>query len=195
MDRKEFLKAGCGAGLCACAGMSFLTQLACGETTAPKVEKPAQEQPAAEIQWKEQWIKKVFTRLLETMEKDVDEPTRQKILMSMGRECANHYGFPVKYKGQPEKFWNEEIKNWKESAETAEYDKEKGVITFASAKRTNCTCVFADKGKTPSYFCHCSLGWATEVFANVFKTPVKVELVESVLQGGSRCAFKIQLLS
>jgi hypothetical protein len=195
MDRKEFLKAGCGAGLCACVGVSLLSQLADGETTAGKENKPtpAEEHPAVkELRNKQNWIKAVFTRMLEAMEKHVDEPTRQTILMAMGRECASRLGYPTKYKGNPEGFWNEVLTRWKE---TAQYDKEKGTITIASSERTDCTCIFVDKDKTPPYFCNCSLGWQAEMYETILSKPVKVELVESVLRGGKRCVFKIHILS
>ncbi|MFZ0033553.1 MAG: hypothetical protein WAK60_01015 [Sedimentisphaerales bacterium] len=191
MNRKEFLKMGCGAGLCGCAGLSFLAQLARGQTAEKKQKEP--EHPAVkELQRKQNWVKKVFTRMLETMGETVDEPTRLKILMSMGRQCANLGGWPTRYKGNPEGFWNEVLARWKE---TAEYDKENGIITITSSERTDCTCIFVDKEKTPPYFCDCSLGWQTEMYETIFSKPVKVELVESVLRGGKRCVFKIQILS
>jgi hypothetical protein len=193
MDRKEFLKAGCGAGLCACAGMSFLSQLACGETTAPKDDKPAQEHPAVkELREKQKWVKKVFTRMLETMEKEVDEPARRKILMSMGRTCASSQPYPTQYKGNPEGFWKEVLAPAKI---TAEYNKEQGIITITPLEKHDCSCIFVDKEKTPSFFCDCTLGWQTELYEALFAKPVKVELLKSVLRGGDRCIVKIHLLS
>ena len=184
--------------MCACAGISSLSQPVCAETAEQNNKKPSdgEEHPAVkELRWKQNWVKRVFTRLLETMDKTLDEPTRQKILISMGRECANVWGFPAKYKGNFEEFWNKEIERWKEAAEIAEYDREKGVIMISSAERTDCTCVFVDKEKTPRYFCDCSLGWQMELFETILRKPVKVELVDSVLRGGKRCVFKIRILS
>jgi predicted hydrocarbon binding protein len=171
-----------------------LAQLACGQTAEKKENQPgnAEKHPAIkELRWKQNWVKKVFTRMLETMGMTVDEPTRQKILTSMGRQCANLGGWPTKYKGNPEGFWNEVLTRWKE---TAEYDKENGIITVTSSERTDCTCIFVDKEKTPAYFCDCSLGWQSEMYETIFSKPVKVEPVESVLRGGKCCVFKIQIL-
>jgi predicted hydrocarbon binding protein len=37
------------------------------------------------------------------------------------------------------------------------------------------------------------VGYIQELFGRTFGQPVKVELLESVLHGGKRCKFKIEL--
>ena len=46
------------------------------------------------------------------------------------------------------------------------------------------------KSKT---LCLCSRGWMEETFGTVTSKKVKVKLVETVLTGGKRCYFKMQL--
>ena len=41
-------------------------------------------------------------------------------------------------------------------------------------------------------YCHCSTGWYQSLFEAAFGKPVKVRLVQSILQGANRCEFEIE---
>jgi len=45
----------------------------------------------------------------------------------------------------------------------------------------------------PEVFCACGGGWYATLWEGILKEPVRVELVESVLQGASCCTFRIRL--
>lgn len=49
-----------------------------------------------------------------------------------------------------------------------------------------------DSFPTPTY-CYCGSGWFTRLWDNVLGQPVRVEVVDSVLQGGETCTFAIVL--
>ncbi|MDD4292196.1 MAG: DUF6144 family protein [Clostridia bacterium] len=58
-----------------------------------------------------------------------------------------------------------------------------------------CYCPFLKdvKGSLPTDWCMCSLGYAEELFASVTGKTVRTELLESVIQGSSRCVIRITL--
>jgi hypothetical protein len=47
---------------------------------------------------------------------------------------------------------------------------------------------------TPPVVCNCSLGWHKGTWETVTGRKVRVSLKESVLRGGKRCVFEVQLL-
>ncbi len=59
----------------------------------------------------------------------------------------------------------------------------------------SCYCSFAKHSTEPfpSIRCYCSLGYAEEMFFGVTGKPVRAELLESVLTGGSKCRIRVEL--
>lgn len=55
-----------------------------------------------------------------------------------------------------------------------------------------CGCVKRVNEQLPEIWCYCTLGYAKSVFSKVFNKDVKVQLVESIKTGGTRCAVSIE---
>ena len=53
-----------------------------------------------------------------------------------------------------------------------------------------CSLVKRIKGLSPLY-CYCSAGWYEQLFFSVFNSPVEVEKITTILDGGSHCEFEI----
>jgi predicted hydrocarbon binding protein len=49
------------------------------------------------------------------------------------------------------------------------------------------------KKRFSSTYCNCSRGYLLELFEQIFEKPVKVDLVESVIQGAKSCKFIIHI--
>jgi predicted hydrocarbon binding protein len=78
--------------------------------------------------------------------------------------------------------------------EKAEYNEKTGTIRIVDRSK-NCTCPLVEKGLTPSDQCECTLGWQKQTYSAILGKPVEAELEESILRGGSRCVFRIQVCS
>lgn len=179
MDRKEFLKS-CAGGLCACAAAGFV---------------PVEEVSAAETAKKDDWrlpfVKRRYGKMLQVLSTKMDEKSLNDTLYQVGTHCSSLGDEWIKkYRGDFDGFCKS-IKNGV-SGDTVTYDREKGILTMASDERTECFCplVGAD---TPNVVCNCSLGWQQHTWETFFQKKVKVELKESVLRGGKRCVFEIQV--
>jgi hypothetical protein len=129
-----------------------------------------------------------FAELVTIMGEDLDGATRDKILMRLGRECAQAYR-PLfqKYRGNLSGFHDKIKMAWLESAA---YDEKTGVLRIAG-KPGPCGCPLVKAGRTPTDFCNCSAGWQLEAYSIVMDKPVTVEIEETVLRGGQRCSFRI----
>ena len=56
-----------------------------------------------------------------------------------------------------------------------------------------CGMVSKTKERFSSTYCNCSRGYLLELFEQIFEKPVKVDLVESVIQGAKSCKFIIHI--
>ncbi len=58
-----------------------------------------------------------------------------------------------------------------------------------------CHCDYAraaDSDLSPTY-CYCGAGWCQRIWEDILGRPVKIEIVESVLQGGDVCKFAVHI--
>jgi predicted hydrocarbon binding protein len=188
--RRRFLKNGCGAGLCACAGSALLATGCQSESkieSAVPVETTPQSDPAWRLQWWLTHTQKQMARLWELLETHLDEPTRVSILEQLGRNCATNLGWAEAHKGDPEGFFR--FMNEK-AGEQFDYDRDKGVITVTTRER-DCDCRMAHSKITPPIFCACSIGWQKHTYETLLGQKVDVRVKESVLRGSKRCVFVV----
>lgn len=178
MNRTEFLKT-CAGGLYGCAAIGLL---------APG-NLPAAETPKLE-DWRFQFIKQRYAKLLENLGGRVGDQTLNEILQQQGRYCGSMADMARKHKGDIDGFIQTITREWKQEIT---YDREKGVITAAGPETKECFCPLIDVRYTPKSACNCSLGWTQFVYEAVLGKKVQVELKESVLRGGKRCVFEIHV--
>ncbi len=177
MDRKEFLKAACGLGVCGCALNLF------GATAPLRAdEAPAEDQRLAFARYQ-------IAKMLGFMADDESAATCAGILEKTGRECAKLGQLGAGFKGDPEGYFAAAQANW--GTEFA-WDKGTGVITVSVAEG-ECGCPLVDMKRTPAVWCNCSVGYQKESFEAIFGRPVQARLVESKLTGAKRCVFEITL--
>jgi predicted ArsR family transcriptional regulator len=177
MKRSEFLKAAGVMGFCCCAGAAGLAQ--------SPAAKPSDTPEVNELRRKLDFMQKRIARLIQALE----EPTRKKVLETMGRECAREFGHLTgRFKGKPKEFLEEARRIWMDKAD---YDEKAGTIRVMD-RPGNCTCAFVRIGLTPPEFCQCSVGWQKEAYATILGKPMDAEIESSVLRGDERCAFRMQ---
>ncbi len=182
MTRTDFMK--CTLGICSCAGLAvFQQEAAHAESGTLEIDELKRRLDAA---------RKRFAILVRILNDNLDGPTRRKILENLGRECAKQYSsLTDKYKGNVNAFLDAIQRQW---VEKAEYDEMAGTIRIVD-KSKNCTCPLVDQSQTPADFCDCTLGWQKETYSAILGRSVEVALEESILRGGKRCVFRIQVLS
>jgi hypothetical protein len=95
-----------------------------------------------------------------------------------------------KYRGNLDGFLDEARKQW---VEKAEYDGAAGTIRIVD-KSKSCTCPLVKAGETPADFCECTLGLQEAAYSAILGKPVRASLEESILRGGNRCVFLIQVI-
>ena len=181
MNRKDFFKNACKAGICGCAGIALLSPsnlLAAEDST--NEEKP---------DWRIGFMQKRFARFIEIMNSNLDDETKNKLIEELGRACANEgYKDLLKYKGKIKEFLKDIETKW---VEKTEFDEEKKEIRIIDKKRESCFCPFVDMSKMSKDFCNCSIGWQKETYETILGVPVDVKIESSVLRGSDKCSFII----
>lgn len=190
MKRRELLTNTVKTGACACA-MMFLG----GEGIAFADDKKKEQEKKEKEDKNREFISNWTETLMLTMDGNLDEKTKTKIMEISGRKCAErtYKQFATKFKGNIKGFLETVQKQW---AEKTIFDEKKGVITVHGKKTKGCFCPLA-AGK-PTFktgtFCLCSRGWMTEIFETVTAKKVKVELLSTILTGGDHCVFQITMV-
>jgi len=193
MNRKQFLK-NCAGGLCCCFATGGLAAAAtAAETNSPATNSPGNSASANSAEtWRSRFVRRRYARLLGILSAQMDEKTLNETLLELGRYCATTDPKLESCRGNFDGYCEHLKHTW---GDEVTYDREKGVITVTSPERTDCFCPFIGvRYNTPKVVCNCSLGWQQHTWETILGKPVKVELVESVLRGGKRCIFKIQVL-
>ena len=181
MDRKQFLK-GCACGVCGCVATGAI---------AP-ADLLAADAPAAG-DWRLGFVKRRYAKLIEVLSARMDERALSETLHDLGSYCSGSDPRLEKYRGDFDGYEEHLAKT--ASGDTVTFDREKGVITVVSPEREDCFCpLISLQAGTPKEVCDCSLGWHEHTWQTVLGKKVRVELTESVLRGGKRCAFRVQVL-
>lgn len=180
MQRRDFLKNACAAGLCSCA----VARVLAADDPAPAAPTPPPEN------WRINFAKQRYGKLVSTVAEKVDPATFRAIIEEVGQFCGGS-GFAAKFAGDLDGFLAEVRKRW---GATVEHQKETGVVrlTFGGAGG-DCHCPLMSKSTVPPAACACSVGSIRQMFTVVTQRAVGCELKESALQGGARCAFEIRL--
>jgi predicted hydrocarbon binding protein len=184
MDRKDFFKKSCQAGLCACTGFAVLNQSNVLATEPNSVKKNED--------WRIGFMQKRYAKVIDILNSNLDGNTQEKILESLGRTCSKESEKDrLKFKGDLEGFLKDLKSQW---AEDASYNKEKGEIRIVGKKVESCFCPLAGDKSISKTICNCSLGWQKETLESITGKTVKAKIESSFLRGGDRCCFSAQIL-
>ncbi len=173
MNRSEFFRV-CALGACSSCALPAQS----GDSEA---EQARRRLGAAQAR---------FGQLITLLQGNVDEATRKKLYAALGSWCGRiPAAEAAKLKPDVRAFVAKMQKDW--GLAQADYDEARGTVRIVDTR--GCGCPAAKAGVTPGEFCECSLAWQKEVFTAVTGKPVRVELEESMLRGGKRCAFVIHV--
>lgn len=205
IDRKQFLS-GVGkmwACSCVCAMTAGIRAVMAEEGTKA-VQQPAKGEEAKKprsqerIQFTEKWV----VRFFKVLDENIDEAARKKLMMANGKACLLAWQKETNQQVRKEPVTLERFAAWAKQHKDSGYEVDGNVIysqymssaeTGLASPENHCLCPMVESnpaGLSPTY-CNCSLGYVKEMHEQMFKKPLNVELVSSVLRGDKRCKFKI----
>jgi len=141
----------------------------------------------AHVKHSHKWIR----ALIESLDTQADEKTKEKILENCGRNCI------------PRSFI-EKVKALKENTKNTDDFLDKLGQTWKHLQRNGdnihvvynkcyCPLVKDYSERLSPTFCNCSKGWIKEVFESALEKPIAVELEKSIKQGDRVCKFNVHL--
>jgi hypothetical protein len=189
MNRSEFIRTS-ATGLCATAALMLPKSSAqAAEAAAPNSAEKALEQEKGTREFINHWL----GDLLNTMETELDEKTRVKLIEGCGKACFNRFSFKqdiaAKGKGDLDKLiaaYHQNFEIWK--------DGEFVHIRYGETS-PGCYCPAA-KFRAPKpgdLHCECTRMTHQTIFETALGRPFKVDILESVRRGGKTCHFRVHL--
>ncbi len=197
--RREFLSKAGKLCACSCVGamLAGLTDVMGEEVVSDTTKVATKSRDTQRMEFAEGWLRRFF----DIFDANLDEATRNKIMMANGKSC---YLTWIKDTGQEikpvgfERFtkWiNEKVTDgsYTVDGKTIYFQYMYAAETGKEADAGKCLCTLVEskpEGLSPTY-CICSVGYVKQMHEMYLGQPVEVELVDSVLRGGQRCKFKI----
>ena len=180
MDRKEFLRMGC----CALAVLAAPKGLAAAEDP-----KPCDD---SQLKFIQNWV----TDLMETIDNEVDEETKIKLISGCGRGCYRRHQFKqdiaAKGKGDVDKLieaYKANFECWREGDKLVH-------VRFGEINKYGCYCPAAryrpGKPKTDIH-CYCTRATHQSIWEAALGKPVKIDILQSVRRGDPTCHFLVHL--
>lgn len=178
-------------------------ELLAGEKISKKVMEGSEETTEKTDKKKTaEWVKTAMERL----DALVDEETRVQIMENCGYNCAEVNNRVIeRAKNRRKRFKNAdeflEAEQRKPMVGTRLVREGKILYQFytpqAFTRPMRCYCALLrglpDDQKVSGTYCHCSKAFVKKFWENVLERPVRVELKESVVSGGSECKFAIHI--
>lgn len=183
MNRKDFFRSSLSAG--ACAGCFLLPLQPVVALASDSTEYEKYQQLLKDKEFIQNWL----SDLLSTIETELDEPTRVKLLAGCGRGCFNRHQFKSdiaeKGKGDVDKLieaYKANFEAWKEG--------NKVHIRFGEVS-PGCYCPAAKNrpAKPNDLHCECTRATHQAIFETALGRPVEVKILESVRRGNKTCHF------
>ncbi len=191
MNRKQFLTTFTGC---------------CGAVAALGGAAPAQERPKPQgtpCEKKYAFSQTYVKRMMDLLDQQLDEPTRTRLMRTMGKVCFE--GGHSKPAAKPAPDALEKMLDGIKKYGGDEMVRREGdhIIHFQYTRNPAglkvadgwCLCPVVERGPEglSGTFCECSVGYVQQMFQRTTEQPVKVTLVESLKRGGKGCKFKIEL--
>lgn len=182
MERKDFLRMGCRCGVGAVASMLLAPAVMAEGAPASCGCIPQQPELATQLH---AWI----GDLLASMDAELDQPTRTRILQACGRAEALR-GAPVP--PPPTVTLEQLAARLRVRLGEANVQLAGNRLEVAYGERCECPLVGPAPERLSDTWCECARGYMTAMMSGRLGRPVQVELVEAVKRGGQRCRWVFQ---
>lgn len=191
MDRRMCVKSLLVSGVCC----SVIPSFGMNTRALPSTSGPLQDEPDNEItrlKREKEFIINWVHDLLDTMDKELDEATRVKLIEGCGRGCYNRFKFKQdiaqKGKGDIDKLieaYSQNFEIWKEGEFVhLRYGK--------VSKQCYCPAGQIRPAQPNDLHCECTRTTHQTVFETALGHPVKVDILETLRRGGKTCHFQIK---
>jgi hypothetical protein len=186
MNRKSFAQKLSLLGVC-----PFVIQsLSASETHSPTV---VQDDKFQALQSQKQFVENWLADLLESMDKNLDRKTQEKIIGNCGVACFERFQFKKDIAINGSGDLDRLIKSYKKNFEIWK-DGQTVHIRYGEVSK-GCYCPAANyrAPKPNDIHCECTRNTHKTIFETALGKPFRVEIAESLRRGGKTCHFIVYL--
>jgi hypothetical protein len=186
MDRKSFSQKLALLGIC-----PFVIQNLSASVT--ETESLFQDDKLEALRSQKQFVENWLSDLLDSIDKNLDRETQEKIVGNCGKACFNRFQFKkdiaIAGSGDLDKL----IESYKKNFEIWK-DGDTVHIRYGEVS-SNCYCPAANY-RTPKHndiHCECTRNTHKTIFETALGRPFRVDVAESLRRGGKTCHFIVYL--
>lgn len=186
MDRKSFTQKLTLLGVC---------PLVAGELafTNPSILQDNQTDQLKALQSQKEFIQNWLSDLLDSMEKNLDRQTQEKIVGNCGVACFKRHSFKTEIATAGKGNLNNLIEAYKKNFEIWKDGNDVHIRYGEVSKQCYCPAANYRQPKENDIHCECTRNTHKAVFETALGRECKVEIAESLRRGGKTCHFIIQL--
>jgi hypothetical protein len=183
MNRKDFFRNSLAASACASCFLLPVSGLVASENSSSEDEK--YQQLLQEKEFIQNWL----SDLISTIETELDEPTRVKLLAGCGKGCFNRFKFKSdiaeRGKGSVDKLLEAYKSNFEVWQEGNSIHVRYGEVS------PGCYCPAAKfrPAKPNDLHCECTRATHQAIFETALGRSIEVRILESVRRGNKTCHF------
>lgn len=172
MDRKEFLKIGCCALVALGASPAVAQKSSCDDRL--------------------NFVQNFLTDLIDTIDGEMDEATKVKIMSGCGRGCFRRFEFKqdiaAKGKGSADKL----VEALKANFEVWR-DGDKVHIRYGAVNKNGCYCPAANyrPAKPNDIHCYCTRAMHQAIWETALGKAPRIDILQSVRRGDPTCHFLV----
>jgi hypothetical protein len=183
MDRKDFTRKLALMGACPLMVTSLF-----GETTTT-----IKDEDITVVQAKKQFVENWLADLLDSIEKNLERETREKLVAHCGVACFNRHQFKKDIAMTSEGSLEKLIENYKRNFEIWK-DGDQVHIRYGEVSN-QCYCPAANyrPAKPDDIHCECTRNTHKAIFDTALGRSFRVDIAESLRRGGKTCHFVVYL--
>jgi hypothetical protein len=146
-----------------------------------------------QIQQEKAFIEGWLSDLLDTMQTELDEPTRIRLMAGCGRGCFVRHAFKQELAAQGQGSLEKLLSALQNNFEA--WQAEDGVHIRYGETSARCYCpVLPGRAGSPNELhCHCTRATHQAIFEAALGHPVQVEILETLRRGGKTCHFLVRV--
>jgi hypothetical protein len=141
------------------------------------------------LKWEKQFTDHWLTDLLDTIEAELDEPTKIRLFAGCGRGCFRRHSFKQELAAQGQGSVEKLIAALRNNFEAWQEGDRVHIRYGETSSGCYCPVLRGQPARPDDPHCHCTRATHQAIFEAALGRPVRVEIVETVRRGGQTCHF------
>ena len=186
MNRKEFFQKSLQSGFGCCALVAL-------QNAAAADDPPESTEDMTKLKFEKEFVQNWLSDLLETMDAELDEKTKVKLMEGCGRACFRRFQFKQDIAAQGKGDLVKLLAAYKKNFEVWQEGNFVHIRYGEVSSHCYCPAAYYRAAKPHDLHCECTRTTHQTIFETALGRPFKVDILESLRRGGKTCHFLVHL--